>query len=376
MSLPARVVSNALKVLVVTASWTLVFVLSYISTYLLIGDLTALGKLSGDYAFWPDFAGNALVGIVGGLAGGSLLVLRVNAGYKHTTFVSGIVHSVVLFFVVFVGLAVVLLFSMAFILETMRAGLGAGLRSGWDNLVFNLYTPSFLATTVIFGAIVSGTQFMLQVNDKFGPGVLWKLMTGKYYHPRDEERVFMFLDLRSSTEIAEKIGHKRFFELLRELFQDITPPVIDSFGDIYQYVGDEVVITWPAERAFRDRNCIECFFRIERVMAAKRPDYVERFGIAPEFKAGVHVGEATVGEIGVVKKDIVFSGDVLNTTSRIQEECNRHKVKLLASSDLLRRMALEPAFGSVPIGEIRLRGKAELLSLSAVSRASLPSLPA
>jgi adenylate cyclase len=260
----------------------------------------------------------------------------------------------------------VLLFAMPFTLNAARGGLSIALRSGMDNLRFNLATPSFLTTTAVLGLVVSGTQFMLQVNDKFGPGVLWKLLTGKYYHPRDEERVFMFLDLRSSTEIAERIGHKRFFELLRELFQDITQPVIESFGDIYQYVGDEVVITWPIERGFRDGNCIECFFRIERALAARAGDYVARFGVAPEFKAGLHVGEATVGEIGVIKKDIVYSGDVLNTTSRIQEECNRHRVRLLASSDLLRRMRVEPAYPSVPIGEIRLKGKSEVLGLCAV----------
>jgi adenylate cyclase len=176
----------------------------------------------------------------------------------------------------------------------------------------------------------------------------------------------MFLDLRSSTEIAERIGHKRFFELLKELFQDVTKPIIDSFGDIYQYVGDEVVITWPVQQGLEDGNCIACYFRIVRALAAKRDEYVERFGVAPDFKAGLHLGETTVGEIGVVKKDIVYSGDVLNTTSRIQAECNRYAVNLLASADLVRRLPLEPDYAAVPLGQIQLRGKAEPLELSEV----------
>ena len=48
-----------------------------------------------------------------------------------------------------------------------------------------------------------------------------------------------------------------------------------------------------------------------------------QYGVVPEFKAGFHVGFATVGEIGVLKKIIAFSGDVLNTTSRIQSNCNK-----------------------------------------------------
>lgn len=367
MATRARLAPNVVKVIVITTSWTLLFTLSYVNTYLLIGDLVGLGKLSGSYAFWPDFAGNVVIGVTSGLLGGSLLVLKVNAGYRHKTFLSGILHSVVLFLLIYVGFATLILFMMPFLLYVSRGDLGAAVHAGWRNLGLN-FEPSFIADMVVFGLVVAGTQFMLQVNDKFGPGVLWKLVTGKYYHPRDEERVFMFLDLRSSTEIAESLGHKRFFELLRELFQDVTKPVIDSQGDIYQYVGDEVVVTWPVQRAIQDENCIECFFRIERSIGARSAEYLARFGVVPDFKAGVHVGPATVGEIGVVKKDIVYSGDVLNTTSRIQGECNRHRVNLLASSTLLGRMQIAPPYEAVPIGQIRLRGKTEALSLSAVVR--------
>jgi adenylate cyclase len=361
---------NQAKVLAIAATWTLTLLLAYVSTYLLIGDLIDLGKLTGTYEFWPDFVGNALIGVVGGLLGGALLVYKLNSPYRHSTFLSSIVHSVTAFLLVFVGSQVVLLFSMSFVLDTVRSGLASGLRSGIRNLDVNLGSTTFVANIVFVGLIVAGTQFMLQVNDKFGPGVLWKLLTGDYYHPRDEERIFMFLDLRSSTEIAERIGHKRFFELLRELFQDVTKPVVESRGDIYQYVGDEVVITWPVQRGVEDGNCIECFFRIERAIAAKRERYVREFGVIPSFKAGVHVGEATVGEIGIIKKDIVFSGDVLNTTSRIQQECNRYQVDLLASSDLLARMSIGRRYDAALIGEIRLRGKTAVLSLSAVRLAA------
>ena len=73
-----------------------------------------------------------------------------------------------------------------------------------------------------------------------------------------------------------------------------------------------------------------------------------------------------MGEIGVVKKDIVYSGDVLNTTARIQEECNRHDARLLVSSRVLQQVTVGDAYDVVPIGEIRLRGKAEGLALSQV----------
>ena len=120
------------------------------------------------------------------------------------------------------------------------------------NVLINIKTPSFGITMCVWAFLVSGTQFMLQVSDKFGPGILWKFITGKYYHPRDEERIFMFLDLKSSTTIAERIGSQKYFNLLREIFNDITEPIINSQGEIYQYVGDEVVVRGRLKKDFQE----------------------------------------------------------------------------------------------------------------------------
>lgn len=38
----------------------------------------------------------------------------------------------------------------------------------------------------------------------------------------------MFLDLNSSTAIAEKLGDEKYHELLKDFFADITNPILDS----------------------------------------------------------------------------------------------------------------------------------------------------
>jgi adenylate cyclase len=208
---------------------------------------------------------------------------------------------------------------------------------------------------------------MLQVNDKFGPGILWKFITGKYYHPRQEERIFMFLDLRSSTTIAEKMSSEKFFGLMKEIYDDITEPILNSQGEIYQYVGDEVVVTWSVQKGVADNNCFQCFFRIQQALEQRKEHYMREYDLLPSFKAGLHIGEATVGEIGVVKKDIVYSGDVLNTTSRIQAECNNNNVNLLLSSDLIERIHLNNEYQQTRLGEISLKGKKDKVLLYTIS---------
>jgi adenylate cyclase len=361
-----RLQKKVRTVLIIALCWTLFSALSFINEYFFVADLITWKKLSGSYDFWSDFIGFTVLGVFGGLLGGYLLVFRMGSRYRRRSFAFGIINSGLLFIVFYLGFVVIGLFSMNLLFFSFKTGVGPAAQRAWENLLVNLNTPSFFVTMCVWAFVVSSTQFMLQVSDKFGPGILWKFITGKYHHPREEERIFMFLDLKSSTTIAEKIGSKRFFDLLKEIYSDITEPIINSHGEIYQYVGDEVVVTWPVEKGLEGNNCLLCFLRIEGTLEERKEHYLEEYGIAPAFKAGLHLGEATVGEIGIIKKDIVFSGDVLNTTSRIQGECNNYNVNILFSSVLLHRMPMNGEYEKIPLGEIRLRGKEEMVALSTV----------
>jgi adenylate cyclase len=153
-----------------------------------------------------------------------------------------------------------------------------------------------------------------------------------------------------------------YFQFIRKVFRDVTRPILDTEGEIYQYVGDEIVISWPTSKGIKDLNCIRCFQRIQAKLKEVGPAYEEEFGVVPEFKAGLHVGKAIVGEIGVIKRDIAYSGDVLNTTARIQSKCNELNSTLLISADLL-NLFPKGQLSPQPMGKVELKGKAEALAL-------------
>lgn len=99
----------------------------------------------------------------------------------------------------------------------------------------------------------------------------------------------------------------------------------------------------------------------------KRADWYNRtFGVAPTFKAGLHLGEVTTGEIGALKKEIIFTGDVLNTTARIQSLCNQYDVDILVSEDLLEELNLGNQYQITSLGIAELKGKEEKMELYAV----------
>ncbi len=213
------------------------------------------------------------------------------------------------------------------------------------------------AFVLYWTAIVILTQIFMQVRDSFGYGVLPNFILGRYNKPKEERRIFMFLDLKSSTTIAEKLGHIQYHNLLNDFFDDINDSIIFSKGEIYQYIGDEITVSWTMKNGIENVNCLRCFFSIRDKIKSNSTRYTERFGLVPDFKAGLHCGNVTIGEVGVIKKEIVFTGDVLNTTARIEELCNTYGVKLLVSKKLLDLLQIENRYTKNVIAEITLRGK-------------------
>lgn len=235
-------------------------------------------------------------------------------------------------------------------------------------------TSSNLMVLVIYTLVVYGLLvFILQINHLLGEGVLWKFIQGKYLKPREEERIFMFLDMRSSTTIAEQLGHVRFYTLLNELFHEISQPVLQTKAEIYQYVGDEVVLTWKIEDGLEDSNCLKTFFLFQESLRRNNEHYLQDFGIQPEFKAGLHFGKVVSAQIGDLKREIVYNGDVLNTTARIQDECNKYKRDFLVSGILMERLDRTNGFQWERLDTIRLRGKEKEVELFSVTNISTSS---
>lgn len=218
--------------------------------------------------------------------------------------------------------------------------------------------------------------FFQQLNRLLGPGTLVRYLFGRYHRPRHEERIFMFLDLKGSTSIAERLDVAAYYSFLNDFFHDITGPVLATRARIYQYVGDEVVLTWPMASGLRGANCVRVFYEIEAAVQGNAPRYLARYGFVPEYKAGLHGGEVISAEIGDLKRDLVYSGDVLNTTARIQAECNRREARLLVSSELHRRLVLPPGVEAESLGEVELRGKRRAIGLVRLRRGGGAPVPA
>ena len=229
--------------------------------------------------------------------------------------------------------------------------------SFWQNFYTDVFSLRVLRLVIAWYCIVILTIFLLDVSEKYGPGTLRKMLLGKYHTPGREQRVFMFLDLRSSTTIAEEIGAERYFRMLHFFYQVANEAIINNYGEIYQYVGDEIVVSWPLEQGLKNGNCLQCFRAVCNAVDNHAATFEKEFGVVPRFKAGIHAGLVVTGEIGTVKKEIVYSGDVLNTTARIVALCNQYGQTLMVSDVIYNALKQTPGYHFTYIDSTVLRGK-------------------
>jgi adenylate cyclase len=224
----------------------------------------------------------------------------------------------------------------------------------------------WISAFVYFTFFIILTNVFIQIDRKFGPGNFGKIFLGKYHLPHEEDKIFLFIDLKNSTTIAETLGHKKYSQFIRECFHDLTDIVFKYNADIYQYVGDEIVLCWHKKDGFKDLNCIKSFFSYENQLEKRKNYYLKNYETFPEFKGGMDEGKVTVTEIGDIKRDIAYHGDVLNTAARIQEKCNEYNERLIISEHIFNSLKLENGFSGKFIGNISLRGKKQKLELYAV----------
>jgi adenylate cyclase len=212
--------------------------------------------------------------------------------------------------------------------------------------------------------------FMLAVNKLLGQNVLLHFVTGRYHRPRLEERVLLFIDMEGSTGLAERLGPLAFHRLLNRFVTDLTGPIVAARGEIYSYVGDELIATWRLEEGISQARCVRACFDAFDALAQKAHQYRREFGAAVNFRAGLHCGPLVTGEMGSIKTEIVFLGDTVNTASRIQDLCRQTGDRILASADLIDLVQLPAGIVKRSLGDLRLRGKGVDLALYALSNAA------
>lgn len=215
-------------------------------------------------------------------------------------------------------------------------------------------------TPIVFSAVFSiALNLMFAVTNVIGPRAFIHLVTGRYHTPVEENRFVLFVDIAGSTTLAERLGGLGIHRFLDRTFRTLTGPVIDYRGEILNYVGDEIIVTWTEASGAVDCRPLRCFLAMRAILQQLQGRFEKEFGVAPRIRGSLHFGTVIVGEIGDVKRAIVFNGDVMNTAARLEEQSRNIEGGFVASRAAVNRFKSALPVPLHDLGVRDIRGKSD-----------------
>lgn len=203
--------------------WTLAMALFAVFRYYAIGDEAGIqiaASFTKGYDIITLLTGFSLSGLLIGIVYGTVEYCSYNQFTRHVPLGLNLLLQALLVF----G-ALILVSEFIIRIWSCTMDIDFVLPPGWW-----YKDRSFLP--VLFYFIYASFVFslILIISEKFSGGVFFKFLLGTYKFPKEEERIFMFLDLTSSTAIAEELGHSKYSQLLQDCFYDINELVRNLKG--------------------------------------------------------------------------------------------------------------------------------------------------
>jgi adenylate cyclase len=279
---------------------------SEIRNITLAGFITSLlyAILVDDWSDPAPFINAILIGTLGGFLAGIFEVYVFSVGQQRLSFSGMVLLRTMAYFVVL---------TILIILIKARVDSWFENRSFVEHLTSEEFSyfivagefKNILAYALFIIALII---FFRQLSRYLGGSLLMDLMRGRYHHPKDEYRVFLLVDLKGSTTIAEEMDQLSYYKFLNQFFRDISLAAKDYHPSIYRYVGDQLTLSWLLKTGDEYSKCLDAFFRMKSVIADQTATYLKTYGVKPVFRGTAHSGEIITGEVGDVRTQIIHMG--------------------------------------------------------------------
>ena len=293
---------------------------------------------------------STIMGLVIALSMG-LLELKLFPKWAHFSFRKYLLYKYTVIMLTIIGGAIVIYFLFQVTL------LGLSVDAALKSIPPFLRSEMFLSVFIYLLLFSIFLNMLKTVSERLGPQAMLGALFGKYHQPSEEDRTFIFIDLQSSTALAEKLGHVQYSLFIDRCFQILTGCIYEFKASLYQFVGDEAVLSWNTAAAKKTLAPVHLYYAFASSLEAQQKAFMDQFDEQPYFKAAIHAGVVTVTQIRSIKMDIVYHGDVLNTCARIVGECSRLKKDLLVSSTVAQWMQNEAEYSVAFTENLLLRGK-------------------
>ena len=180
------------------------------------------------------------------------------------------------------------------------------------------------------------------------------------------ELTMLFVDVRGSTALAERMGPREFSQLINRFYVTATRIMVGSDALIDKIIGDQAAAMYVPGVAGVDHARVG-IHAAQAIM--KATGHAGRDGPWIALGAGVHTGIAFVGSVGSPDgtSDITVLGDAANTAARLSSLARQGEILISEPASLaagLRTSGLERR-------ELELKGKSERVPVHVLTQYEL-----
>ena len=284
---------------------------------------------TGIYNFWISMLSHLMASFIACLVGGVFIVYYARDRFRRFSIIKGMI----LFALIVSGIILLGQTVGSLVYSSIHFRQWPFHPEVLNSAGRNIFSPATVQIYLFWFLVVNITYLGISVADRYGQTFFQQLVLGKYMRPRREKRVFMFLDLKNSTGLAERMGDQKFSMMIRECFNHLTTPILMYNAQVVSYVGDEVILSWDWTENLDEQPILGLYHDFIKTLKDKEIYFQKKYQTQPLFKAGVAGGEVTVAEMGEIKSELTFLGEALNTASRVQGLCNELGEALLFGGD-------------------------------------------
>ncbi|MBF0471163.1 MAG: adenylate/guanylate cyclase domain-containing protein [Gammaproteobacteria bacterium] len=236
----------------------------------------------------------------------------------------------------------------------------------WVVLVYPLLTwlVAFLTLTIYLSLTVE--SYYSTVRDAFKsylhPDLVEELTKNAEmlkFGGDSREISILFSDIRSFTNISEKLTPVELARFLKCYMDPMTEQVLNQEGTLDKYIGDAVMALFGAPRACdhhpiqASETALQMIAKLDSVRGCC-PDLDHIFPI--NIGVGIHSGEAIVGNLGSsFRFTYTALGDSVNLASRLEGLCKPYGVHIVISEAT--KEAIGEGYITRELDKVRVKGK-------------------
>jgi adenylate cyclase len=190
----------------------------------------------------------------------------------------------------------------------------------------------------------------------------------------EEYVVAMFVDMRGSTNLGERVLAYDVVFILNRFFTELSDALAATHGHYAQFAGDGLMALYGLDAKRKPYACrdalagaVEMFARIDRLNRQLQQEFGERI----EMGIGIHGGDAIVGTMGPPRTPLLTAvGDNINIAARLEAQTKEFGCDLIISASTLQ--AEQITYATANTHDIELRGRVDRVRVCSFQRDQLP----